>query len=414
MFPDINDLLSLDMLQKLQDNFSDATGLALVAVNASGEPITKPSGFSPFCLMFRSSKNRQAQCFECDNAGGRKALQVGEPIFYRCGCGLAEFAVPIDIEGHYLGALLSGQVKISDQDLQGLNPILDETTSWQHNKQLIKLYDEIKTVSFEKFKAAAYTLYHLTHYLVDQGYTSVIKTKLHEQTLELLNESRSRIELEKLLQEADFKALSYQINPHFLFNVLNTIGRLALLENAEKTEAMVYGFSDMMRYILRKNNNKLITIETEINHISNYLSLQKVRMGDKFTYSISIPEKHYKIPCPFMTIQPIIENFFKYVVEPREEISHIAISGFESNNDAIIKITDNGDGMPLEMIELALKGNLKRSKNDGLGIFNVSERLKLSFGDNYGLQIESSFRKGEGITVLIRCPLVESTYQADT
>lgn len=413
MFPHINDLLSLDMLQKLQDNFSDATGLALVAVNASGEPITKPSGFSSFCLMFRSSKTRQAQCFECDNAGGRKALQVGEPIFYRCGCGLAEFAVPIDVEGHYLGALLSGQVKIVEQELQGLNPILDENTSWQHNKQLIKLYDEIKTVSFEKFKAAAYTLYDLTHYLVSQGYTNVIRTRLHEQTLELLNESRRRIELEKLLQEADFKALSYQINPHFLFNVLNTIGRLALLENAEKTEAMVYGFSDMMRYILRKNNNKLITIESEINHVSNYFSLQEVRMGDKFTYSISVSEKYYKTPCPFMTIQPIIENCFKYVVEPREERSHISIICFDDGHDVIIKITDNGDGMPKDMIALALKGNLNRNKNDGLGIFNVSERLKLSFGDGYGLQIESSFRKGEGVTVLIRCPLVQSTDQAD-
>lgn len=403
----MDDLLSIDRLQKLQDNFSDATGLALVAVNERGEPITKPSGFSSFCLLYRSSEKGRAKCFECDNVGGRKAMQSGEPIIYRCGCGLAEFAVPIEVEGHYLGAMLSGQVKLSEQEAKVFDYILEEDASWRSDEKLVRLHQEIQTIAFKKFKAAAYSLYHLTHYLVEQGYTNIIQAKLHKQTLELLNHAKHRAELEKSLQEAELQALTYQINPHFLFNVLSTIGRLALLENAEKTEAMVYGFSDMMRYILRKNNNKLITIQSEIEHVTNYLSLQQVRMGDKFSFTITIPEKYYNIPCPFMIIQPLIENSFNYAVEPRDNFTRLSIVGFDNGRDVIIEVTDDGDGMTQEMITSALEGNLNNTKRKGLGIFNVSNRLKLNFGDNYGLEIESAGRKGLGTKVRFRCPIVQ-------
>lgn len=405
-FFDMDDLLSIDRLQKLQDNFSDATGLALVAVNTHGEPITKPSGFSSFCLSFRSSESGRIKCSDCDNIGGRNAMKEGEPIIYRCGCGLAEFAVPIEVEGHYLGALLAGQVKLDERDSQVFNYRLDDDVSWQKDKQLVTLHNEIPVISFKKFKAAAYSLYHLTQYLVEQGYANIIQAKLHKQTLELLNHSKHRAELEKSLQEAELKALTYQINPHFLFNVFSTIGRLALLENAEKTEAMVYGFSDMMRYILRKNNNKLITIQSEIEHVTNYLSLQKVRMGDKFSFNISIPERYYNIPCPFMIIQPLVENSFNYAIEPRDGIAHLSITAFDNGYDVVIEIVDDGDGMTQDTIVSALEGNLNSNKREGLGIYNVSNRLKLNFGDDYGLEIESSGRKGLGTKVRIRCPIV--------
>ncbi len=155
--------------------------------------------------------------------------------------------------------------------------------------------------------ATAYTLLHVASYLVEQAYANNIQRELHQKDLALTNELRKRVDIERSLHEAEFKALSYQINPHFLFNVLNTIGRLAFLENAQRTENMVHDFSDMMRYLLRKSNNGLITLRNEINYVNSYMSIQKVRMSDRFDYMSSIPDKYLDVICPFLILQGFVE-----------------------------------------------------------------------------------------------------------
>lgn len=402
----LKDLLSIEILQKVQDNFSDAMDIALVIVDEQGVPVTQPSGFSPFCLAIRDHHSAAQQCYKCDNAGGRKAMSIGAPIVYRCNCGLVEFAVPIAIHNHYLGAFASGQIRLEEQAQEKkLEYILTQDDSWSDDPKLVTLYKQAKVISFKKFQAAAYSLFHLATHLVEQGYSNKIQKKLHAKNLRLVDESRKRAELERSLQEAELQALSYQINPHFLFNVLNTIGRLAMLENAERTESTVYGFSDMLRYILRKTDNKLITLNSELTHVKNYMHLQQVRMGDRFSFEIDIPEQYLDTPCPFLILQPIVENCFNYVIEPRDEKSYIKITGFDDGTDVILEITDNGDGIAPDRINDALNGTAKRQNRTGLGIHNVSNRLKLSFGENYGLEIDSPFTQGGGTTVRIRCPM---------
>ena len=122
-------------------------------------------------------------------------------------------------------------------------------------------------------------------------------------------------ELESTTLQSELKFLKNQINPHFLFNVLNTIGRLAFFENAKMTEDVVYAFADMMRYILRKSRDPLSSLRDELTHVQNYLKIQKIRLGSRLQYSINISEAYYSVKLPFLSLTTLVENSIKYAVE---------------------------------------------------------------------------------------------------
>ncbi len=401
----LHEFLDVDRLQTLQDNFSQSMMIALVVVDQEGVPITRPSGFSDFCARSRMNASLARHCYESDSAGGEAAMRAGKPVVYRCYCGFVEFAVPIMINDHYLGAFISGQVKVEEEKEQCIPYILDNNQLWQENPWLTELHHSSQRMPYERFESTANTLLHVASYLVEQAYANNIQRELRQKDLELTNELRKRVEIERSLHEAEFKALSYQISPHFLFNVLNTIGRLAFLEDASRTETMVHDFSDMMRYLLRKNNNGLITLGQELNYVNCYMAIQKVRMNDRFDYVCHIPEKYNNVVCPFLILQPLVENFFNYVVEPRETKSHIFMRATDDGRDVIIEITDNGDGISAEGIEHILSGSQNRQKG-GIGIHNIKNRLQLLFGENYGLQISSPHKPMLGTTIKMRFPLL--------
>lgn len=400
----LHEFLDVKRLQTLQDNFSKSMMIALVVVDQDGVPVTQPSGFSAFCAHSRMNETQARHCYESDCAGGKAAMRAGKPVVYRCYCGFVEFAVPIMISNHYLGAFISGQVKVEEEKENKIPYILEDNHRWQESPSLIQLHRNTPRMPYERFESTAYTLLHVASYLVEQAHANNIQRELRHKEQELTSELRKRVDIERALHEAEFKALSYQINPHFLFNVLNTIGRLALLEDASRTETMVHDFSDMMRYLLRKNNNGLITLAQEMNYVNCYMSIQKVRMHDRFDYFCDIPEKYNDVVCPFLILQPLVENFFNYVVEPREMKSYIALRATDDGKDVTIEITDNGDGISPEDIKHILSGHQNQQKG-GIGINNIRNRLQLLFGESYGLQITSPYKPGLGTTIRMRFPV---------
>ena len=132
-----------------------------------------------------------------------------------------------------------------------------------------------------------------------------------------------------------------------------------------------------------------------------YMAIQQVKVTDRFVYVFDITEKYYDLVCPFLILQPLVENFFNYVVEPREVKSHIILRANDDGKDVIIEITDNGDGISAEDIEHILSGNQNRQKG-GIGINNIKNRLQLLFGENYGLQITSPHKPMFGTTIKLR------------
>ena len=404
----LTELIELKQLQTLQDNFSKSIGVAIVIVNEKGMPITKPSGFSTFCKLSRASVSQQDKCFQCDNAGGRAAMSANKPVVYRCCCDFVEFAVPIIVNGQYLGAFISGQVQVEQEKQQTIPYILGRTSEWENNAKLVQAHQQANYIPYDRFEAAAYSLSNIALYLAEQAYANKIQKELHAKSIKLAEELRNRADLERALCDAEYKVLSYQINPHFLFNVLNTIGRLAFLEDAEQTENTVYYFSDMMRYILKKSDNKLITIGSEVNAVKSYLAIQQIRLKDRFSYKINIPDKYLDIASPFLVLQPLVENCFKYVIEPKEEKSFISLSAYDDGHDVLLEVSDNGDGIPADKINEILSDDVQENNHNSIGIKNIQNRLRLLFGQRYGLEIKSPNKPNMGTIVRLRFPMEQN------
>ena len=221
-----------------------------------------------------------------------------------------------------------------------------------------------------------------------------------------MKEEKLRIEMEKSLRDIELKALHYQINPHFLFNVLNTIGRLAFFENAKMTEDVVYAFADMMRYILRKSADPLSSLADELAHVQNYLKVQKIRLGSRLQYSLNIPEKYMKVKVPFLSVTTLVENAVKYAVENKSLGGVVDVNAMEKDGDLYISVVDNGDGMSREKITSILRGDAYNSEREGsVGLYNVNSRLMHYFGNEYALMIESQNKPSMGTTVTIRVPI---------
>ncbi|PLW76832.1 histidine kinase [Cohaesibacter celericrescens] len=403
------DLISVDVLQKVQDDFSDAVGVAIVIVDPDGVPVTKPSGFTSFCNTIRQTEKFRERCFHCDAVGGRIALSTGEPSIYKCHCGLVDFAAPITMKGHYIGAVVGGQVKLTGDDkdvkLEDMSTIFATAESWKEDANLLSLHSETWDISYKRLRSAAFSLLNIASYLVEESYSNVVSQELYSKNLRLMEESKRRVELEKSLRESELQALSYQVNPHFLFNVLNTISRLALIENADETERTVHAFADMMRYVLKKSGSQFAPLATEVEHVRNYLYLQQLRLGDRFEIKIDVPEAFNDVLCPFMVLQPIVENCINYAVEPRQEGGVIDLCAYSDGQDIIIDIEDNGEGITPKRKQAVLKGEADHGDRKSIGVHNVDSRLRHFFGDDYALEMVSPYRNGKGTLVRIRFPM---------
>lgn len=401
----LRDLIDLDVLQKIQDKFSAAVGIALVTVDTEGKPVTTLSGFTDFCKAMRSTPEGYACCVASDNMGGRIAMSRERPDPYRCHCNLVDFAVPLSLRGRYVGAILAGQCRLVPEESSKLEKLIPDTPPAPWLPGLEELYYKTPEITYSKIHAAAHTLFDIAGYLVEEGYANKVAHELQAKNLRLMEESKRLLELEKSLREAELKALSYQVNPHFLFNVLNAIGRLAYFEGAKKTEKVVYGFSDMMRYILRKDVGQFVSLQSEVEHVRNYLYIQQVRMSDKFSFTINVDPKYYDVLCPFMVLQPIAENCVNYAIEPRGEKGQINISAYDDGTDMLLEIQDNGDGFATELAEAAIAGQAIRQGGTGIGLQNVNKRLTYFFGEAYRLKITSPGTKGGGTKVILRFPI---------
>lgn len=151
--------VNLDQLHKVLADFSEATGLATVAVDTRGVPVTPACAFTDFCRMMRSDPRRDKLCHGCDAHGGLQSLIEGSPQAYRCHSGLIDFSVPVTDGDRYLGAILCGQVRVPESEQPDY---LTSRTSWQGEERLLELYEQVPTSNLRRIAAAAKTLLGLS------------------------------------------------------------------------------------------------------------------------------------------------------------------------------------------------------------------------------------------------------------
>ncbi len=208
---------------------------------------------------------------------------------------------------------------------------------------------------------------------------------------------------QKLKRENEFKLLQTQIKPHFLYNTIETIIsfiKLDLKENAMTTARNLAGF---YRISLSKGND-IITIKDEMLLIENYLSIQKLRYVEYLDYRMDFDEEIMKYQIPKLTLQPLVENSIYHGLKQKEDKGILVIKGYCEQNTIKIEVFDDGVGMSEEQITRVLNFNkvTKDRMNSDFGVHNVDSRLKLLYGEEYGLTIESSL--GEYTRVTVKLP----------
>ena len=207
---------------------------------------------------------------------------------------------------------------------------------------------------------------------------------------------------EKTKSELD--ALQSQINPHFLYNTLDSVVWMVESERYQEAISMVTSLATLFRISLSKGNN-IITIRDEITHARNYMSIQKVRFKNKFEYNIDIDPAIENCITIKLIVQPLIENAIYYGVNNSDDDGMINVKGYEKDGDIFIEVSDNGMGIPEETVKTLLtKKSENRGKGSGIGLWNVNQRIALYFKGNYGLSIQSEL--DEGTTVIIHLPKI--------
>ncbi len=208
-------------------------------------------------------------------------------------------------------------------------------------------------------------------------------------------------------RKSELDALQSQINPHFLYNTLDSI--VWMIEGAKYEEAvfMITQLASLFRVSL-SSGKTIIPIEDEIRHASNYMNIQKVRFKDAFTIDFDIAEEIKSYCTVKLIVQPILENAVYYGVKDMED-GEIKVKGYMGDDgDIYISVSDNGFGMSSEQLEFLLTDDTRvRKKGSGVGLINVQRRIQLRFGEQYGLKIDSE--PDEGTTVIIHLPAIEYT-----
>lgn len=200
------------------------------------------------------------------------------------------------------------------------------------------------------------------------------------------------------LQKSELDALQAQINPHFLYNTLDII--VWMIENGRPQDAVraVSALARFFRISLSKGSN-IITVEQELEHVRNYLLIQGMRYKDKFTYSIIADEGTKMLSTIKLVVQPLVENAIYHGMDFMDGDGALIVHA-ETNGECLdITVTDNGLGMPQEVVDHLLVSNTPISKGSGVGLKNVNDRIQLYFGKEYGVRIESMPDIGTRITL---------------
>jgi two-component system sensor histidine kinase YesM len=208
-------------------------------------------------------------------------------------------------------------------------------------------------------------------------------------------------------RKSELNALQAQINPHFLYNTLDSIIWMIENENYDGAIIMVTALARLFRISLSRGKN-IITVKDEIEHARNYLTIQNIRYKNKFTYNIEVDEDTLDLASIKLIIQPIIENAIYHGMEFMSGDGEILVKSYIKEGDLFIDVVDNGLGMPQEVADALLTIKSKsenEKKSSGIGLKNVHERIQLYYGKGYGLKIFSE--PDEGTTISIHMPCVD-------
>ena len=218
---------------------------------------------------------------------------------------------------------------------------------------------------------------------------------------------KENIDREILAKNSQIRALQNQINAHFIYNVLESIKMMAEIDEEYAISDAVTSLGSLLRYSMKWTSNNVL-VEEEIEYIRNYLALINLRFDYEIYLSLNIPDEVFRQEIPKMSLQPIVENAIYHGIEELAEDTNIYIKGIVQGEDCVIEITDAGKGMSeeeLEKLRKKIAGEIETSggTGNGIGLKNVQDRIRMSFGEKYGIGVDSKL--GCYTKVTMRVPM---------
>lgn len=228
----------------------------------------------------------------------------------------------------------------------------------------------------------------------------MLRQSFNIMTEELQNLMEDKVNDQKLKYKLELKALHAQINPHFLYNTLDSIVWMAEMADNSEVVIMTSALAKLLRQSIN-NEEETVTIRQEIEYVKSYLTIQKMRYKEQLSYDIQVEEAIYSIRIVKLILQPLVENAIYHGIKYRDTMGKIIIRGYEKENNIIIQIIDDGIGMDSYTLARIFQKKERKEKTNGVGVENVNKRIKLYYGEGYGLQYESQKNKGTTVSIII-------------
>lgn len=227
---------------------------------------------------------------------------------------------------------------------------------------------------------------------------NVIKTNL--ETIEEMQGVVMKSHIQ--MKDAEIQRLQSQINPHFLFNMLDVIGWQAVQDKSESVSSMISYLSELLRSNILQSRQEKITIRQELEYIKNYLALQQIRFEDRFTYIVNVDEEILDLYyIPKLSIQPVVENC---IIHGFKDITHkgsLEIIMWEDRDDMICQVKDNGCGFDATDFFTKEPPSSDNPKLNHIALRNIQRRIQILCGSKYGISIESEIGKGTTVTIIL-------------
>lgn len=363
------------------------SNISLLLIDTQGNILLEFNPSPDFCKHIC----QEAETRICSDYQARLGKGKGER--FTCRHGLANTLLPVTIGNEIIGYVAGAQVYSTETEYQ---KYLMDIPSLAKEKGLepafiAKAIAAIKTMEENKVDIHEQLCNHIAKNIAHD-----FTEKINHTDTAIARLSIEKEMLEKKILDLEAKNMSLVINPHFLFNTLNSIARIAYFENSHKTEELIYCLSDLLRYNL-KQDDMLHTIGNEIDNIEKYLYIQKVRFKNRLEYEIEIPEEMKAIRIPNLTIQPIVENALIHGISPKRDGGKVKLYAEKYKDDIKIFVVDNGHGFPKEVLQSMQQAEGKL----GIGLRSTDKRLKQYFGQSYGLNIVKSDYSGSTVTISI-------------
>ena len=260
-------------------------------------------------------------------------------------------------------------------------------------KPIKVLKNSMKEVEKGNFESASITLH-------SNNEIGSLSNSFNVMTEEIQNLMQQNIYEQRQKRKSELRALQSQINPHFLYNTLDSI--IWMAEGGRNTEVvlMTSSLAKLMRQSF-SNQAETVSIEKEVEYVRSYLTIQKMRYKDKLEFEIKIDQDIRQIEIVKLILQPLVENAIYHGIKYKEEIGLIQIEGLECDGKIQLIIKDNGAGMNAETLEHILDEKKENKHSNGVGVYNVHMRLQLYYGPQYGVRYESVLGEGTKVTVTI-------------